>query len=833
MLRASLAPRVRRAPWARTGLAGAAIAGALAAAAPAAVAASVRSGSLSAASDAAGTVRFAQTGGDGLAQAARSLRFEAGGVTQTAVRLVSARTTGAATVLALATDHGRRAEVRLAPLASGAIALHARLLGLPAATAASIAFRAPRGERYFGFGERSTAVSPQGTTVENYVSDGPFGPGSRDIAKVTIPPVGFRARLDATYYPVPWLLSGRGYGVLVARDETSTFRLPGARGGTWGADVAGPALSLSVFAGPTPAAALRRFTAATGRQPAPPAPWAFGPWLQTGQPNAPPLADQQADLAKLRAADAPVSAAETQLRYLPCGLDRGLEDYERTRVAFYHAQGLAVLTYVNPMLCASYEPRFSAARSAGALLRAPDGSPSVFNSFVGGTGPAGFSIQPVGEYDFTSRSGPPAYGDVVARMLAFGHDGWMEDFGEYTALDARSADGRTGTALHNRYPTLYHCGVDRLTAGRPIVRFQRSGWTGAARCADVVWGGDPATAFGFDGLSSAVTQALSMGLSGVSRWGSDIGGYDTLGTDPKLTPELLQRWIEFGAVSAVMRMKKSGLAIPAYARPQVWDPENVGVWRRYAKLHTQLYPYLLAADAQYRRTGLPLMRALVLDDPSDARAAAAGDEYRFGNDLLAAPVVTAGARSRAVYLPRGAWLDGRTALRYDGAGDGAYHAAAAAPLRGGRTVTARAGLDELPLFIRAGAVLPLLPADVSTLSAYGSGIVHLGDRRARLRLLAYPGPPATAGMFAGERLASATAPGRWTLRIRGARTRRYELEASTAGLRRRGGTGAFRACAVTVGGRALPRRAWRQARAGAVLTAAFTVRAATVVVRGC
>ncbi|MFN8175061.1 MAG: glycoside hydrolase family 31 protein [Solirubrobacteraceae bacterium] len=746
----------------------------------------------------------------------------------------SGRAVRSSLVLSLAMTAGRRAELTVTPRRGGVTNLRARLLGTPAPTEVSISFDAARGERFFGFGERSDAVAQRSATVENYVSDGPFAPESRDIAKVTIPAAGYRARLDATYYPVPWLLSSRGYGVLVDNDETSWFTLPSARGGSWSARVAAPALRLSLFAGPTPARALQRFTAATGRQPAPGASWAFGPWLQTGQPNAPPLADQRADLEKLRAADAPVSAAETQLRYLPCGLDRGLEDYEAQRVAYYHAQGLAVLTYVNPMLCASYQPRYSDAVRAGALLTTVSGAPSLFNSFVGGIGPAGFSIEKVGEYDLSGRAGRAAYDDVLRRIRRTGHDGWMEDFGEYTQLDARSADGRTGTALHNSYPTTYHCGVARLTAGLPVVRFQRSGWTGAARCASDVWGGDPTTTFGFDGLSSAVKQALSIGLSGISRWGSDIGGYDTLGRDPRLTPELLKRWIEFGAVSAVMRIKKSGLAIPAYVRPQVWDPDVIGVWRRYTKLHTQLYPYLLAADTAYRETGIPLMRALVLSDPRDPRALAAEDEFRFGPDLLAAPVIRAGARSRSVYLPRGRWLDGRAALRYDARDHGAFHAGPAAVIRGARTVTARAALDELPLFVRDGAVLPLLTPDVSTLSGYGGGrVVRLTDRRDRLRLLAWPGPTTTARMFTRERLRSSTAPGRWTLRIDGTRERSYELEASTAGLRPARGHGSFRACSVSVEGRALPRSAWSQPRAGGILSARFRARRAAVVVRGC
>jgi alpha-glucosidase (family GH31 glycosyl hydrolase) len=760
----------------------------------------VRSGPLVARVDGAGALHFAQRGGAPLAGGTPS--FRVAGRWRRATHLLSARRIGRAAVVVLGTRGAGPVRVALRARADGVIAVRAapRAGG---ATAAAIEFRAPAGERYFGFGERSNAVAQRGTVVENYVSDGPFSPESRAIAAAVVPPAGFRPRADATYYPVPWLLSGRGYGVLIANHETSRFRLPGAGGRSWRASVAAPQLDLRLFAGPTPARALRRFTAATGRQPPPAAPWAFGPWLQTGQPNAPPLADQFGDLEKLRAADAPVSAAETQLRYLPCGLDRGLEGYEAERVAHYHRNGLAVLTYVNPMLCVSYEPRYSRARAAGALLRTAGGEPALFNSFVGGTGAAGFTIQPVAQYDFTSSAGSAAYREVIDRMLAVPHEGWMEDFGEYTPLDARAASGLTGSALHNRYPALYHCAVHRLTAGRPIVRFQRSGWTGAARCAIDVWGGDPTTTFGFDGLSSAVKQALSMGLSGVSRWGSDIGGYDTIGGDPRLTPELLKRWIAFGAVSGVMRIKKSGLEIPAYTRPQVWDPDVIGVWRKFTKLHTQLYPYILAADRKYRRTGLPLMRALVLDYPRDRRAAAAEDEFLFGDDLLAAPVITAGARSRSVYLPRGRWLDARGALAYDER-DGAFHVRPAGVLRGRRTVTARARLDELPLYVRAGAVIPMLPADVFTLSDFGGGeVVRLADRRDRMRLLAFP----------------ATRGGRWTVAVVGDRRRRYTLEA------------AFRACAVALDGRPLPRSAWRVRRG--VLTATFSARRARLTARGC
>ena len=119
----------------------------------------------------------------------------------------------------------------------------------------------------------------------------------------------------------------------------------------------------------------------------------------------------------------------------------------------------------------------------------------------------------------------------------------------------------------------------------------------------------------------------------------------------RLTPELLKRWIEFGAVSGVMRTQANGIRVPSRLG-QVWDPEIQPVWRRWAKLRTQLYPYLSAADAQYRRSGLPIMRHLALAYPDDRRAGAVEDSFLFGPDLLAAPVLRPDTTRRALPAPR-------------------------------------------------------------------------------------------------------------------------------------------------------------------------------------
>jgi len=288
----------------------------------------------------------------------------------------------------------------------------------------------------------------------------------------------------------------------------------------------------------------------------------------------------------------------------------------------------------------------------------------------------------------------------------------MEDFGEYTPPDAVLSDGSTGTSGHNLYPVGFHAAGARAAAGagRPIARFVRSGWAGAAEHAPLVWGGDPTTGWGFDGLASALAQGLSAGLSGIPFWGSDIGGFFTLG-DEELDAELLIRWIQLGALSPLMRTKAEGIAVPPRRRPQIWDAEILPHWRRWAKLHTQLSPYLMDAARDYTQNGMPLMRHMCLVDTSIT----AGDQYLLGPDLLVAPVLHPGAREREVHVPAGEWVDLWRSAAYDEASGGLV-AGKPRVLIGPATATLPAPLEEIPVLVRLGSSIPLLPPEVRSLA---------------------------------------------------------------------------------------------------------------------
>jgi alpha-glucosidase (family GH31 glycosyl hydrolase) len=270
-----------------------------------------------------------------------------------------------------------------------------------------------------------------------------------------------------------------------------------------------------------------------------------------------------------------------------------------------------------------------------------------------------------------------------------------------------------------------------------------------------------------------------MGLSGISTWGSDIGGFFTL-SDQRLDDELLARWIEFGAVSGVMRTKAEGVGTPLSSRPQIWEQPALSIWRRYAKLRTQLYPLLVAADRRYRRTGLPLMRHLALAFPDDRRARARDDEFLFAGRLLVAPVVEPGVQERRLYLPRGRWFDFWRSVSFRER-DGGFELERARVLRGRRELTLPAPLEELPMLIKAGSLLPMLAPEVDTLADYGEdqpGLVRLRDRRSRLHLLAFPRGYSRQRLYTEGAIVSDERDGVWRLRIDSPRRLTIDLEAS-------------------------------------------------------
>ncbi|MCB8916099.1 MAG: glycoside hydrolase family 31 protein [Thermoleophilales bacterium] len=663
------------------------------------------------------------------------LGFEVDGSWKHATKTIKSWKNGNSRFFRVATtDPTRKLDVQVTPADHGSVQMTASIANsMIGVEAIGMSFKAPKSERYLGFGERSNGVNQRGNVVESWVGEGPYQTTEYPAIEHFVPAWGMRRRADDTYFPMPWLLSTSGYGVLVENSEPSYFHLGTDNKNAWRVELrrtvdglaqqpddrpAPRSISLRFFPGPKPADVLRRMSGALGRQPSP-APFFFGPWLQTNESDS-----DSVDM--IRNGDLPTSVYQTYLHYLPCAGQRGQEQGQIDRTALIHEAGLAITTYFNPMICTKLDS-FAGLGASGQLTLNREGNPYEYD----------YLSYHVGQFDFTSEAARDSYGELLREALGHGYDGWMEDFGEYMPPDGVSSDGTPGMVEHNRYPLQYHCAAYDQTKShlRPVLRFTRSGYTGSAACSPVVWGGDPSTSWDYDGLRDSIRNGLTMGLSGVGVWGSDIGGFFSI-VAPRLSPELLTRWLQFGAFSGVMRNETDGLG---KSRPQVTDPDLVENWRRYSKLRTQLYPYVRGAAVEYRKSGLPMMRAMVLDYPNDSTAAGLEDQYMFGDDLLVAPVIQEGQTSRKVYLPKGKWIDFWRSFGYDET-SGAFDLTGLATKNGGGWRNLPAPIDQVPLLIRAGAAITAIAPDVDTLSPFGTddtSIIHLEDRTTRT-VFAFP-----------------------------------------------------------------------------------------------
>ena len=683
--------------------------------------------------------------------------------------------------------------------------------------ALGIGFVLEEEERLLGFGERSNRVNQRGMDLEHYVADGPYYDGQEyAVLGDVLPPAGTRWRPDTTYFPIPWLLSSRSYGVLIDNDEISYHRLGSTSTDAWSMEVETHELRFRVFGGREPVDVLSHYTEAVGRQPSDYAPWFFGPWLQS---------DDEARIEQFRDEDVPTSLNATYLHYLPCGSQQGVEEAQRARTAANHDMGVAIHTYFNPMICVSYESAFTMAEDMDALIKHSDGSTYIYDY----SSNLGNSFE-VSQFDFAADDGVEAYKELTDEAIDHGYDGWMEDFGEYTPLDSRSQDGTTGTEFHNRYARDYHCGAYEATldARKPLARFTRSGWTGSAACSPIVWGGDPTTGWDYDGIQSSIFRALSMGTSGVGIWGSDIGGFFAM-FGRFLSDELYDRWIAYGGLSVVMRSQKNGVQLTPHERPQAWDEDHQPVWRLYSKLHTQLYPYIQAAAETYYATGRPLMQHHLLTHPDDPAATGRDDQYMFGPSMLVAPVYTEGATDRELYLPEGEWVEWFRSVAY-GEELGTF-TLTGTTMHGGRsTITVDAPIPEIPMFVEAGAIIPLLAPDVFTLAEYGndSEIIHASDRDGLLHVLAFPRGETSGTFYDDGTWTSVEDDINWTLTLDNGREREIHLEATM--LTR---ITPVPVCGVSLDGAPLPDEAWSFDETTAILEVDYTTTSGALLVSGC
>jgi len=291
------------------------------------------------------------------------------------------------------------------------------------------------------------------------------------------------------------------------------------------------------------------------------------------------------------------------------------------------------------------------------------------------------------------------YWDAHRKDFAMGVDGWWPDEGDPLDISSR-------LARHRMY-------WEGPQIDRPNVRpyaLHRNGYAGMQRYAAFLWSGDVYSTW--ETLKVHVPIAVNTSLTGIPYWGTDIGGFVPT---KEFTAELYLRWFQFGAFCTLFRChgrtwklrlpwgwntgdpgpvetsNYRGAAVPDST--QLHNEKVEPICRKYLELRYRLLPYLYSAIHECATSGMPVMRALWLHYPNDPVAVARGDEYLWGRSLLVAPVVEPAATSRSVYLPHGPWYDFWTGE----------------PIEGGREISRPVDLETIPLYVKAGSILPLGP----------------------------------------------------------------------------------------------------------------------------
>jgi alpha-glucosidase len=294
--------------------------------------------------------------------------------------------------------------------------------------------------------------------------------------------------------------------------------------------------------------------------------------------------------------------------------------------------------------------------------------------------------------DFASATTRGWWGELNAKHIQTGLSGIWNDMNEPATGDIPDAAMRfdggkySHGAYHNGYATMMAMGTylgirKALPDTRPFI-LSRAGSAGIQRYA-ASWLGDNMSRW--DHLAMSIPMSLGLGLSGQPFVGADIGGFGE-----NSEPELLVRWFQTACLSPFCRNHNDAGGIDQY--PWSFGPKTEALCKAALDLRYRLMPYIYTAFTDAAESGRPIMGAMVAEDQSDPALRLVDDQYMFGRDLLVAPVIEKGATSRFVRFPRGEWFNWHT------------DQGQTAP-----ELEVQAPLDTVPLYVRAGAVVPMWP----------------------------------------------------------------------------------------------------------------------------
>ncbi len=534
----------------------------------------------------------------------------------------------------------------------------------------------PENEHYFGLGEKGDHLDKRGHAYINWNTDA----------------YGWDATTDPLYDTIPFFVAlrdGRAYGVFFDNTWRSTFDMGLESPDRYSFGAEGGELNYYFCYGPDPKKVIERYTDLTGRVPLP-ARWTLG-YHQSRYSYYP---DKQVRFIadNFRQRHIPCDALFLDIHYMNgyrlFTWDKSRFPDPRGLLSDLRREGFRVVTIIDPGV--KVDPDYAiyqAGLEGDDFVKMPDGK-----VFTGKVWP-GLSAWP----DFTWERVRDWWGSLHKGLIDDGVAGFWDDMNEPSVFEVTSKTMPLDAifydnGLHSPQAKVHNIyGMEMSLATRNgLLKFKpnerplvitRDTYAGGQRYA-AVWTGDNSSTW--DHLRLSLPEMMNMGISGLTQVGADIGGF--VGNP---SPELFTRWLEAGIFYPYCRTHTAFGT--RNQEPWSYGNRKEDINRNVIELRYRLLPYLYNAFREASETGLPVMRALLIDYPSDPNAVSQEGEFLFGDDLLVAPVVTDGENEKDVYLPAGTWYDFGTGRRYTGPA----------------SMTVKAPLDRVPIFVRGGAIIPM------------------------------------------------------------------------------------------------------------------------------
>jgi len=567
----------------------------------------------------------------------------------------------------------------------------------------------PADENYYGLGDKT----------------GPMNRRNRAFTMWNTDQFGWSESTDPLYKAITFFMGlrkGTAWGVFFDNTYRSSFDFGKESQDYFSFGAEGGELNYYFFAGPDPRKVVQEYTALVGRSPLPPL-WTLG--YQQSRYSYYPEARVREIAATLREKKIPADVIYLDIDYqqgnTPFTINREYFPHFEQMVSDLRSQGFRLITITDLHIKKDpnhgYAPYDSGTKN-DVFVKNPDGS-----TFVGIVWP-GESVFP----DFTLTRARDWWGTLYKDFVAMGVAGFWNDMDEPALferadktmpLDTRHRldDGTTldHRAIHNVYGMenvrATYEGLRKLQPDeRPFV-LTRAAYSGTQRYA-ATWTGDNSSTWNH--LNMSTPMLLSLGLCGYTMVGDDIGGF--AGSPPA---DLLTRWFEVGALNPIFRDHTAKGT--ADQEPWVHGPQHEAIRRRYVELRYKLLPYIYTIVEESTRTGLPFMRPVFLDYPQAEDFYGNNRDFLFGSDLFVAPVTTEMVDAEEVQLPPGDWYDYWTSQK----------------LSSKTKITLHPALDEMPLYVRAGAIIPTQPV-VQNASAKPDG---------PLQLRVYPGEDCRGALY--------------------------------------------------------------------------------------